>query len=348
MAALAVAIGSIAVAAAASSAPRLPAVGPDQLVASVLRALASDPTIEGHVSAHVDLGLPDVVSGTLTQQGGPIPSLLGDHRLRVWRSPDGLRLTEQLAMGERSVYVNRVDSSAWLWDWNSFTAYRAGPLPPPQDGSGEDNAPPLPDPLSMARMALRAIDPTTAVSVASTERVAGRAAYTLVLEPRTSATLVGRVEIAIDAGRRLPLRVAVFARGSDVARISAGFTTVGFGPIDPSTFRFHPPTSAKVEPLRDLLRQGVGTAGLADLGEYAGGPVDVRTFGAGWASIAAVRLPKDLLDAAATSGDAGLLSLLPFSGNLFSIRLVQRGDHGWVVYGAVPQSALAGVEGRLP
>ena len=32
--------------------------------------------------------------------------------------------------------------------------------------------------------------------------------------------------------------------------------------------------------------------------------------------------------------------LLPFSGSLFSVRLVDRGDHAWLVGGFVPQSAL--------
>jgi hypothetical protein len=43
-----------------------------------------------------------------------------------------------------------------------------------------------------------------------------------------------------------------------------------------------------------------------------------------------------------------LAELLPFSGRLFSTRLVQHGDDHWLLYGLVPQSALAAVESELP
>ena len=66
----------------------------------------------------------------------------------------------------------------------------------------------------LARRALAAIDPTTRVTVAGSTSIAGRDAYVLSLEPRTNATLVGRVELYVDASRWLPLGGAVFARGA--------------------------------------------------------------------------------------------------------------------------------------
>jgi len=69
-------------------------------------------------------------------------------------------------------------------------------------------------------------------------------------------------------------------------------------------------------------------------------------FGSGWASIVAVRVPaRAELRMQAAGFD--LAQFLPFSGPLFSIRLVDRGDHGWLIYGLVPQSALVAVENRL-
>src|SRR5439155_18457066 len=100
-------------------------------------------------------------------------------------------------------------------------------------------------------------------SVGGTARVAGRAAYVLVVEPRTSATLVGRIEVSIDAESHLPLRVAVFARGAGAPAISAGFTAVGFGPIPPRTFAFSPPPGATVLPASAALRGATHSVPIA-------------------------------------------------------------------------------------
>ena len=80
----------------------------------------------------------------------------------------------------------------------------------------------------------------------------------------------------------------------------------------------------------------------------ASGP-DVRTFGSGWAAIVAVRAPTLQQLAQATAGaGVNVPSLLPFSGPLFSIALVPRGDHAWLMFGAVPQSALQRASADLP
>jgi hypothetical protein len=77
-----------------------------------------------------------------------------------------------------------------------------------------------------------------------------------------------------------------------------------------------------------------------DLGEY------VRVFGFGWATVTAYRVPP-LAELQNASGfDIG--ALLPFNGTLFSARLVDRGDHSWLLVGAVPQSSLERVAPRLP
>jgi len=225
--------------------------------------------------------------------------------------------------------------------------------------------------MTIAQRALEAVTPSTAVNVGPSVSVAGRPAYALNIEPRTTATLVGRVEIDIDAAQRLPLRVAVYARGRSTAPLSASFTQVSFARIDPATFRFTPPPGAKVRRLGPFA-EGMGAVG----GSYASGsasassgggygsssatmpalattqaPLKVthplesdqfgpRVFGSGWESVVAIRTP-------AISQLRVPARFLPFSGPLFSIRLVDRGDHGWLIYGLVPQSALVAVENRL-
>jgi len=199
------------------------------------------------------------------------------------------------------------------------------------------------DPLQVARQGLAAISPTTRITLGPNARVAGRAVYVLRIEPRTAQTLVGRIEVGIDAETRLPLRVAMFARGAGTPALSLGFTSVGFGSVDPAVYRFIPPAGAAVHQIRapgfpfpegrpDTTGSDQGT------GEY------VRTFGRGWATVLAYRIPRLPTDAAGVD----VRSLLPFSGPLFSAGLAERGDHAWLLIGAVPQSRLAAVEPQLP
>ena len=210
------AVGVVAVEGPASSSPKLPPVAPDRLIASVLQAAEGHPPVSGRIVAHVDLGLPQFPDEGGNAPTGPaalVASIAGDHVLRLWRSDGGARLSELLPFSERSITVSKTD--AWAWDSSTFTAYHVGPFPA---GTSELPATEKPaslvDPLELARKSLAAITPTTLVSVGDTARVAGRNVYTLVLEPRTSATLVGRIEVSVDAAERIPLRVAVFARGA--------------------------------------------------------------------------------------------------------------------------------------
>ena len=346
--------GVVVLAGNASSTPQLPAVSPQQLLASMARAALAHGPISGEVTARIDLGIPSL-SDQLAQ-GAPDASTLltylsGDHRVRVWHSADGVRLADLVTAGERDLYVSRHD--VWAWDSTTFTAYHVGPLPARFGRTAADReaAPAvpgtlLPDPNELAARALHAIDPSTAVSVAQPRRVAGRDAYVLVLQPRTSDTLVGRVEISVDAAPRVPLGVDVFPRGVVRAAVSVDFTSVSFAQIKPSTFDFVPPAGARIvrPSLRSIGAEGQTVAPVP----AAAKPEDfVRVLGQGWAEILAVRLPASSTLAQGSRGSS-LTSLLPFSGPLFSLRLVDRGDHSWLIGGLVPQDALARVEAKLP
>jgi hypothetical protein len=68
---------------------------------------------------------------------------------------------------------------------------------------------------------------------------------------------------------------------------------------------------------------------------------EVRTFGGGFGLILALRvktgdLPQDVR------------AMLPYAGPLGSVDLVERGDHTWVLAGAVGPGALQVVEPELP
>ena len=327
------------------SAPSLPRVSARALVASAIRAVAANRPVSGTGLVHVDLGLPSLPSSDAAPGTGPLGALSelsGDHTLRVWRSRSGVRIAELLPAAERAVFATR--HALWLWDSSNMTASRlvtshaSGAQAPGTEASG-----PL-DPEALAAKALRAITPTTAVTVGPPATVAGRPVYPLVLRPRTSRTLVGAVEVDVDGATRIPLRVAVTARGASRPAVSFVYRSVRLGPIDASVFSFTPPPGSTVRTIRapSPPQRHPVTAAPRRASDR------VRTFGRGWTSIVAVRIPSLSAIAAKRPQAGGLVRLLPYTGPLLSIRLADRADHAWVVAGLVPQSALATVDSRLP
>src|SRR6266516_362588 len=334
-------------AARAATTPSLPSITPERLIASSLRALNADRPVAGQLLAHVDLGLPSLPDEGPRAQGG-LASLLdsvnGDHRVRLWSSGDGYRVAELLPGAEISLTVRRTDrtAEAWAWDSRSFSATHLGPMTAPARPAGSPVG--MLDPLQVARQGMAAISLTTRITLGPNARVAGRAVYVLRIEPRSAQTLVGRIEVGIDAETRLPLRVAMFARGAGKPALSLGFTSVSFGSVDPAVYRFTPPPGAAVHQIRAPAGFPIPEESADTTGSYQGIGEYVRTFGRGWATVLAYRIPRLPTDAAGVD----LRSLLPFSGPLFSAGVAERGDHAWLLVGAVPPSRLAAVEPQLP
>jgi len=345
--AAAVMVAAVAVVATGASAhPTLPATTPTALIASALRAMAADRPVSGELASKVDLGLPSLPDeGPQAEDslGRLFSAISGDHVVRMWSSADGLRLAELLPGAELSLTVSRgADrTEVWAWDSHTFTAYHAGPLPGTGAFDPRRSVWNMVDPETLAEQAVQAIDPSTAVAVSGTDRVAGRDAYVLSLSPRTSATLVGRIAIAIDASTRRALRVEVFARGASSPALSVGFRSVSFDPIDPATYRFTPPPGATVRTLPSFMggHDAPDAPSAHEAGEH------VKVLGTGWSTVVAYRLP-----ASSNLGPAQpkLGALLPFSGPLFSLSMADRGDHTWLLVGAVPPSRLSAVQGSLP
>jgi outer membrane lipoprotein-sorting protein len=345
LAALLVAALLVAGARAAVSASPLPDIAADELLGSVADGLADPPPITGEIAATLELGLPDVQFGE--QAGEGVAALAGDQRLRVWRSPDGLRVARLTETSEQAFVSNGTE--AWFWDSAGLTAERAEV--PQRADEAEDEAFDAAglDPVGLAGQALDAVDDVTRVSVDRAGRVAGRDTYRLVLEPNSDDTLIGRVELDIDGEQRIPLRTAVFARDAEAPSVEVAFTSVSFDAIDPATFDFTPPPGATV------TERAAGEAHEANEsdgwrgGGFGTGRPDVRTFGDGWATVVALPRPADTTGDAAPEGSAGQLDqLLPFTGPLFSVRTAEAGGQEWLLFGAVGQDALDRAADQLP
>ena len=175
--------------------------------------------------------------------------------MRVWSAgPQHVRLALLGQFGESDLIRNGAD----LWAWSSKNnAATHVTLPADRHPPGRRHPGPgrrATTPQQPADQALKAIDPTTAVSTDPTAVVAGRPAYQLVLEPRDRATLVGSVRIAIDGATHIPTRVQVFAKGASSPAFEVGFTS--FDPSTPSrsVFGFNPPPGRqghRAQPARD-------------------------------------------------------------------------------------------------
>ncbi|NJC72703.1 hypothetical protein HC031_23720 [Planosporangium thailandense] len=323
----------------ASADPSLPPRTVGQLLSDLRNARLDGGS--GTVVQRADLGLP-AIPGTDGQGSSNLQALgSGSHTLRVWYAgPDHARVALLGTLGESDVV--RSGRDVWVWDSQHNAASHAV-LPTDESPASHPEAAPSPlagTPQEAARAALAAIDPTTIVTAGSATRVAGRPVYELVLTPRDSGSLVGRVTLAVDAERHVPLRVRVYPAGSNSAAFETAFTQVSFARPDDAQFRFAPPPG--------IVVKEEGTR--ADPAATTPTMPRPTVAGKGWTSVLIGKLPaaSDDRSAAGTpldrlprvSGAWGSGRLL--TGRLFSVLFT---DDGRVLAGAVRPERLYAAAG---
>ncbi|HET9653953.1 MAG TPA: hypothetical protein VFP72_01265 [Kineosporiaceae bacterium] len=295
--------GSAASSAMAGAAVSLPDRTPRQVLAAV--AASRVQALSGTITTHADLGLPALPSigghgraSTADPQALLTRFLAGDNTIRVWL--DGPQ-HQRAQLVDPFAELDVVHDGSQLWTYDSHTgsvrkttlpahpAAKAAPAKPNGTMPHDAAAPDLRSmtPAEVADRVLAAVDPTTTVTVGASQRVADRDAYTLLITPKTDATLVGHVAIAVDAASGLPLRVTVWARGHADPALETGFTTVDLSRPSASVFGFSPPKSATVQPLP--LPSGQDPSPGSPPGGT--GAAEPTVHGSGWATI--VELPAD-------------------------------------------------------
>jgi outer membrane lipoprotein-sorting protein len=345
--------------AAGSDHPNLPARTAQQLLTDLLEVRS--PQLSGTVVETARLGLPELPTGGGTGSADlSWPNLLtGSHTLRVW--VDGPEKQRVALIGElaESDYVHD-GSSVWLYSSSANQATKV--TVPANAGTAAENevTKHLPTPAEAAKQAIAAITPTTKVSVDDTARVAGRAVYQLVLEPKDARSLVSKVTIAVDSESSVPLRVQVYARGSSSPAFETGFTDVTFAPPPASVFHFIPPTGAKVttatagEVVSGRRSASGGPERVVEPGtvmpadtpskQYSPDAPHSRTIGEGWTAV----VVGDGNAAFSSAGSPRVMSTLMDAftpvpgGRLLSTALVSvlLTDDGKMYVGAVTPAAL--------
>lgn len=341
---VAIAAGAVVVPLAAGAAD-LPVKSPEDVVRLV--AASTTETFSGSVEQSSELGLPSLpsaVSGSGSSGGSSsgeqsvLELLTGDHTAKVYvdgATKQRVQVLDQLA--ERDAVRNGTE--VWLYDSKADSATH---VTVPAHDAADAGAAPTPlatTPQALAQRLLAAADPSTEVTLGPESNVAGRDAYSLVLTPRTDATLVGSVRIAVDGATGIPLRVQVFARDAKAPAFEAGFTSFSTDRPADSVFAFTPPKGAKVteQSLSELSRSEKS----AHAGDASADHPKPQVTGEGWAGI--VTLPAGTAPASLTSDPLfAQLTTNVEGGRALSTSLVSvfvTAD-GRVLAGAVPVSAL--------
>lgn len=342
-----VAVGAVVLnGSAASASPSLPARSAQQLVTDVLSS--STRALSGTVTETANLGLPALPGNAGSASLSWQQLLTGTNTAQVWiDGPDRQRIAVVAQLSEADVVHNGSD----VWTYTSATNEVSHQVLP---SAGSPAAVPTGaalTPTAAAQQALAAVDPSTTVSVADTQTVAGRSAYTLVLQPRDSASTVREVAIAVDSATGVPLQVDVFGAAPAPA-FEVGFTQVDFATPAASTFAFTPPAGATVttNPFGSDASGHRGTAPASTTPVPAKDQTAEPTvIGTGWISVLEFPSASALL-----SSSAGLLdqltTTLPDGSKLLHTALVNALllPDGRAFVGAVSQQQLQQTAANTP
>lgn len=326
---------------ASTAPPALPGKSAKQVLELI--AKADDLSgFSGTIQQRSDLGLPELPTtgaGTDTDTASALELVTGDHTARVWSAGEGKSRVAILdATAERDVVTS--GRSVWLWDSKANTAEHV-------TFAGSTTARPssptsVPTPAEVADTLLAKAGTTTTITVDTAQRVADRDAYTLVLTPKTSATTVGSIRIAVDAATGLPLDVQVIARGASSPAFETGFTDISYAVPAASTFAFTPPNDAKVtsKTITAPTKKPTRPSGSTDAAKKP------TVTGTGWSTIVevpAADVPSDLT----ANATVQRLTTVTSAGRVLHTALVNvlLTTDGRVLAGAVPVSSLVAAAG---
>jgi outer membrane lipoprotein-sorting protein len=338
-----IAAGALAGSMPASAGDPLPSKTPEQVLQLI--AQHREPALSGTLEQSSELGLPELPktgAGSDSSTSAWLELLTGPHTARVYRDgPDNARIQVMDRLAERNAI--RHGNEVWLYNSKDNTASHvqlpAGAAASTyRDGDGSD-ATATPDQL--AAMLLAKIEPGTDVRVGADVQVAGRAAYNLVLTPKSDATLVGSISVAVDGQTGLPLGVEIKARGQSDPAFRVAYTSLTLGAPDASVFTFSPPPGATVKEI-PVPEQKHGTdAGNATAPAAKDSTRKPAVTGSGWDSV--VEFPAGTASPASEATALLEQATVPVQGGrLLSTALVNVLvlDDGRVVAGSVPLERL--------
>jgi outer membrane lipoprotein-sorting protein len=243
VAATAAATAAIALAATSGGGQKPP---PEPLAKAVHDALTA-PKVQG-VTARVKFTNHLIDSSAVT---GSTPLISGATG-RLWASSDG-RVRIELQSTGGDVQLTSDGKSFLVYDGSSNTAY-TGQIPQSHAQDKKGSGPPS---IASIQKSIDNAKEHASVSGAIPTVVGGQSAYEVRVSPQHGG-LLSSAQIAWDAIRGVPLKVALYARGDSSPVLSLSVQNISFGQVSASTFAISPPQGAHVV---DLTPHGSGGGG---------------------------------------------------------------------------------------
>jgi len=319
----------------------------------VARALGSARVpYTGLAESRGSLGLPDVPElESVVRQLGDVT------RTRVWwAGPATSRVDVVTPTGEQGIYD--AGGRTVLWDYERARLTDVLGDPPLRLPRPDDLVPP-----QAARRLLGGVGPGDEVTALPGQRVAGVATAGVRVVPGDPRSTIGRLDVWLDRGSGLPVRVDV-VDDAGATSLSSRFTDLDLGAPDPAAIR--PPTAPgaahDTTTAPDLVSQIQRFRGVRLPGSLAGLPSGefvtggIVTYGSGLTRFAVQPLTGRLTESALDAVRAGSRDLelpggearLVTSGAVSLVIL--RGDgarRGYLVTGLVTPDVLTAAAGSL-
>ena len=254
-----IALAAVVVVVAAGGAFAVAATGgsgatpaPKPLAQAIHDALAS----QKPAGITADIGFSNTLfpSGALTGQVGS--ALMSSATGRLWVNQNGGRLELQSDAGDAQIVWSK--TKVTVYDATSNTAYTAD-LPQDTGTAATDSGATVPSVDEITKF-LTELGQHWTVSGADPSNTGGQESYTVKVSPTHDGGLLGSAQLAFDALRGVPLKVAIYAQGSSSPVLALEATNVSYGDVPNSDVQVSAPAGAKIVDLSSQA-QGGGTKG---------------------------------------------------------------------------------------
>jgi hypothetical protein len=207
---------------------------PKRSLASAVHNALSDHPVAG-VSAQftIDQNLLGAKSSTIS--ASPLQGATGS----VWVGGGHVRLEVRSQLGTTELAFD--GHQLMLYDRKHHVAYEL-----PVSHRAATHKPPAVPTIAAINRALAKVGREAILSGAIPSNIAGRKAYDVRMSPRRNGGLFGAFELAWDAAHRVPLRFAVYPRGSSTPAIAITVTHIQYGPVASADLALVPATGTRI------------------------------------------------------------------------------------------------------
>lgn len=193
----------------------------------------------------------------------------GTHKIRVYASEVGMRVQVLDRMSQRDLIVNK--DEMWSYDAKNATATNLKFAEYVSEFEGNVSEADktkleadlkaslaeyaakaqldISNPEAVADYLMEMIGESTVVSVGKEHRMAGRAAYQLIANPKAQNSLIESVVISVDSETGMALDVKVYSVEQETPAFQVGFESISFATPDASLFSFNAPAGTTIQNL---------------------------------------------------------------------------------------------------